>query len=105
MHEALLGMAVFLLLVLLAVLIYRYIRLQECAERLELRLEQVEYSNSEFKKATQVVLRGFEKDLDEMKDGVDERNKAEIKMFEGLSNIFNYDVAQARGAVRADAEE
>ena len=105
MHETLLGVSILLLLILLAVLIFRYIRLQERTERLELQMIQLESSNSGFKKATQDILRTFEKELDEVKDGVDERNKAEIKMFEGLSNIFNYDVTQAREAVRADAEE
>ena len=105
MHETLLGVSILLLLVLLAVLFFRYIRLQERTERLELQMIQLESSNSGFKKATQSILRTFEKELDEVKDGVDERNKAEIKMFEGLSNIFNYDVTQAREAVRTDAEE
>lgn len=112
MHETLLGVSTLLLLILLAVLIFqyirlreRYIRLKERTERLELQMIQLESSNSGFKKATQDILRTFEKELDEVKDGVDERNKAEIKMFEGLSNIFNYDVTQAREAVRTDAEE
>lgn len=41
--------------------------------------------------------------VNQMKDGVVERNQAEARMFDGLTNIFNYDLSQARKAVSDDA--
>lgn len=41
--------------------------------------------------------------LDEIKDSAIEKNLQEAKMFEGISNMMNYDVSTARGAVKGDA--
>lgn len=118
MHQVLLSISLAVLFILQVVLLYRHTRQQDAEERLQLRMEQLEHSNSEFRKAIQILIRGLEQEqesagkelqelkeaVDEMKDGVDERNNAEARMFEGLSSIFNYDVTQARKAVGADAE-
>ena len=41
--------------------------------------------------------------LDEIKDSAIERNKEEARMFEGITNMMNYDVSQATKAVKGDA--
>lgn len=40
------------------------------------------------------------RDLDEIKDSAMERNLQEAKMFEGILNMMNYDLAQAIKAVK-----
>ena len=41
--------------------------------------------------------------LDEIKDSAIERNKEEARMFEGITNMMNYDPSQAIKAVKGDA--
>ena len=41
--------------------------------------------------------------IDEIKDSVIERNNEEARMFEGISNMMNYDVSQATKAVKGNA--
>ena len=41
--------------------------------------------------------------IDEIKDSAIERNKEEARMFEGISNMMNYDVSQATKAVKGNA--
>ena len=45
----------------------------------------------------------LEKDVDEIKDPAIERNKEEARMFEGITNMMNYDISQATKAVKGDA--
>lgn len=45
----------------------------------------------------------LEKDVDEIKDSAIERNKEEARMFEGITNMMNYDISQATKAVKGDA--
>ena len=45
----------------------------------------------------------LEKDVDEIKDSAIERNNEEARMFEGISNMMNYDISQAKKAVKGDA--
>ena len=40
--------------------------------------------------------------LDEIKDSAIERNKEEARMFEGISNMMNYDISQATKAVKGN---
>lgn len=44
----------------------------------------------------------LEKDVDEIKDSAIERNSQEARMFEGISNMMNYDISQAQKAVKGD---
>ena len=41
--------------------------------------------------------------IDEIKDSAIERNSQEARMFEGISNMMNYDVSQATKAVKGNA--
>lgn len=61
----------------------------------------------EHKKALNVALHGVEVDLDEMgkkmaslSEQVDNAEREEKRFFEGVSNIINYDLTQARMGVR-----
>lgn len=87
-------------------------RQQEEVDLLSRRVSAAESAASDLGRSTGSVLLAQEKDLkalkeavDQMQDGVTERNRAETRMFEGLSNIFNYDYAQARKAVGDGGEE
>lgn len=42
----------------------------------------------------------LQESLDEIKDSAIERNKEEARMFEGISNMMNYDISTAREAVK-----
>lgn len=42
----------------------------------------------------------LQESLDEIKDSAIERNKEEARMFEGISNMMNYDISQATKAVK-----
>lgn len=48
-------------------------------------------------------LREAKDSLDEIKDSTLERNSQEARMFEGISNMMNYDIYQAQKAVKGDA--
>lgn len=48
-------------------------------------------------------LKEVKEGLDEIKDSTLERNSQEARMFEGISNMMNYDPSQAIKAVRGDA--
>lgn len=48
-------------------------------------------------------LKEVKEGLDEIKDSVIERNNEEARMFEGISNMMNYDVSQATKAVKGNA--
>lgn len=104
MDAVLLGLCL-LLLVLLR-------KQQEEVDRLSRRVSAAETQTSDLGRNIGGLLLSQEKDLaaireavDQMQDGVNDRNRAETKMFEGLSNIFNYDYAQARKAVGDSVEE
>ena len=45
----------------------------------------------------------LQESLDEIKDSAIERNKEEARMFEGITNMMNYDISQATKAVKGDA--
>lgn len=45
----------------------------------------------------------LQESLDEIKDSAIERNVQESRMFEGITNMMNYDPAQAIKAVKGDA--
>lgn len=47
-------------------------------------------------------LKGVKEGLDEIKDSAIERNKEEARMFEGISNMMNYDISQATKAVKGN---
>lgn len=102
----------FVLLAQCVLLLWLARRLQEKVDLLARRVASAETQTSDLSRSTGSVLFAQEKDLkelkeavDQMQDGVNERNHAEAKMFEGLSNIFNYDYAQARKAVGDGGEE
>lgn len=48
-------------------------------------------------------LKEVKESLDEIKDSVIERNNEEARMFEGISNMMNYDLSQAQKAVKGNA--
>lgn len=48
-------------------------------------------------------LKEVKEGLDEIKDSAIERNKEEARMFEGISNMMNYDISQATKAVKGNA--
>lgn len=48
-------------------------------------------------------LKEAKESLDEIKDSAIERNNEEARMFEGISNMMNYDISQAQKAVKGDA--
>lgn len=45
----------------------------------------------------------LQESLDEIKDSAIERNEEEARMFEGITNMMNYDPSQAIKAVKGDA--
>ena len=45
----------------------------------------------------------LQESMDEIKDSAIERNKEEARMFEGITNMMNYDPSQAIKAVKGDA--
>lgn len=57
----------------------------------------------EDRKAIGECIGKMQESLDEVKDSAMERNIQEAKMFEGISNMMNYDHYQALKAVRDDA--
>lgn len=57
----------------------------------------------EDRKALGECVNKLQESLDEIKDSAIERNKEEARMFEGITNMMNYDPSQAIKAVKGDA--
>lgn len=57
----------------------------------------------EDRKALGECVNKLQESLDEIKDSAIERNKEEARMFEGITNMMNYDTSQAIKAVKGDA--
>lgn len=55
------------------------------------------------RKALGECVNKLQESLDEIKDSAIERNKEEARMFEGITNMMNYDPSQAIKAVKGDA--
>lgn len=57
----------------------------------------------EDRKALGECVNKLQESMDEIKDSAIERNEQEAKMFEGITNMMNYDISQATKAVKGDA--
>ena len=57
----------------------------------------------EDRKALGECVNKMQESLDEIKDSAIERNKQEARIFEGITNMMNYDPSQAIKAVKGDA--
>lgn len=68
-----------------------------------LAFELFEQEYEDDRKALGARVNKIQEDLDEIKDSVIERNNEEARMFEGISNMMNYDVSQATKAVKGNA--
>lgn len=56
----------------------------------------------EDRKALGECVNKLQDSIDEIKDSAIERNKEEARMFEGISNMMNYDISQATKAVKGN---
>lgn len=54
----------------------------------------------EDRKALGECVNKLQESMDEIKDSAIERNEQEAKMFEGITNMMNYDISQATKAVK-----
>ena len=78
-------------------------RLHELSDELEHIRTAFDIYGSDYeedRKAIGQELAILKESLDEIKDSVVERNLEEVRMFQGISNMMNYDISQATKAAK-----
>ena len=76
---------------------------EDAVEDLRTAYDMFGQSYEDDRKALGECVNKLQESLDEIKDSAIERNKEEARMFEGISNMMNYDISQATKAVKGNA--
>ena len=77
-------------------------RTQESHTKLRKEFNSFVSVNQTDRKILLEELREAKRELDEVKETAMDRNIQEARMFEGISNMMNYDISTAREAVKGD---